>query len=428
MVRSRSRLTLPSSKAPAWRTGTTRGRVVFALLSLIAFAIPWENTLVLPGLGTISRLLGLVTLPVALFAILHSGRVRMPSAALILMGVFVAWGSLSYWWTTDAEATITAITTWLQCLGLVWLIWELAPQRERLLMLARAYVLGTLVSCGDTILSYANHSTRLYERYAASGFDPNDLGLLLALSLPISFYLATIPRYHGAAWLYRLQQVAVIVAIGLTSSRAALIALIVALSYLPVASLKMTLQQKCSIFMALVIATGAAMTFLPESSWKRWSGTANELKEGTLSDRRLIWAVGFEMFRLHPLAGIGAGAFSQGVRSIWPRGQVAHNTFLSVLVEEGVIGLGFLLLLLLSLALQVLKLPNPERAVWLLVLATWVVGVNSLTWEPRKSTWFFFALVATRVSDMTVVRKCRPIPQLHKRGPGYVNSLLSVNQ
>src|SRR6266851_2419127 len=179
---------LPASQASLKFKGRILSRVGFGLMCLISFAIPWENALVSPGVGTISRMLGLGALPIALFAILNSGKLRMPSVSLVLMGAFVAWGSLTYWWTADTEATTIMINTWLQCLGMVWLIWELAPQRERVLMLARAYVLGTLVSCGDTILSYLTRNQRLWERYAASGFDPNDLSLLLALSLPISFY------------------------------------------------------------------------------------------------------------------------------------------------------------------------------------------------------------------------------------------------
>lgn len=407
-----------ASRAPSKSRGRLLGRLGFALVCLIAFAIPWENVLVIPEVGTISRLFGLGTLPVAVFAIVNSGRLRMPSMPLLLMGAFVAWGSLTYWWTVNTESTTTLIDTWLQCLGMVWLIWELAPERERQLALARAYVMGTLVSSGDTIVSYWSGSSRLWERYAATGFDPNDLGLLLALSLPISFYLATIQRGSSVVWIYRLQQIAAIVAIGLTSSRAALICTVVALSYLPFASLKMTLRQKCAFFLMGVVAISSAVAFLPQTSWKRLEGTSTELGEGTLGERRLIWSAGFEVFREHPILGIGAGGFPTSTGRFLPRGEVAHNTFLSVLVEEGLVGLVILLLLLLTLTVPALQMPAPERTLWLVLLATWVVGVNSLTWEPRKSTWFFFALIAARVCDVAAVRRKTGAPFLRRAPVG----------
>lgn len=413
-----------ASQASFMFKGRILGRVAFVLMCLIAFAIPWENTLIIPGMGTISRVLGLGTLPVALFAILNMGRLRIPSVPLVLMGVFIAWGSLSFWWTADIEATSIAIGTWLQCLGMVWLVWELAPQRERQLMLARAYVVGTLISSGDTILSYLSGSKKLYERYSASGFDPNDLGLLLALSLPISFYLATIRRHRSAVWIYRVQQIAAVVAIGLTSSRAALIATAVALSYLLFASVKMTFRQKCAFFLVGLMAIGSAVTFLPQTSWKRWGGIGKELKQGTLGDRIVIWSVGLELFREHPIRGIGAGGFPEGTRWMFPRGEVAHNTFLSVLVEEGLVGLALFLLLLLTLTLPLVHLPVLERTMWLAVLATWAVGVNSLTWEPRKSTWFFFALIAARLSNTVVAS--RPAPLFRTRHVRCPNPMIAL--
>jgi O-antigen ligase len=72
----------------------------------------------------------------------------------------------------------------------------------------------------------------------------------------------------------------------------------------------------------------------------------------------------------------------------------AHNTFLSILAEEGLVGFGLFLLLWLGLVLPVLRLPNLVRNLWLVTLATWATGVFTLTWEDRKPTWFLFGLLA----------------------------------
>lgn len=367
--------------------------VAFGLCCLFVLAIPWENALVLPEVGTISRLLGLIAFPASVLAIPASGRLRRLSTPLVLMGLFVAWGSLSYLWTIDTEVTSTLIISWLQNLVMVWLIWELGANRERQLMLMRAYLLGTLVSASDTLLSYLRGIEAHYQRYAGSGFDPNDLGVLLALSLPISLYLAAREGHKRVVWIYRLQQVMVVLAIGLTSSRAALVAMAVALLYLPLASTRITFRQRCALLLLVAIGGGCMLAVLPESTWKRWGGIAEEMEQGTWSARKLIWSVGLELFEERPILGVGAGNFPIAAQQVAPP-IGAHNTFLSILVEEGLVGFGLFLLLLLSLVLPALRLPVLERYLWLIVLATWSAGVMTLTWENRKATWFLFGLLA----------------------------------
>lgn len=358
----------------------------------------------LPGVGTIGRLLGLAAFPVGLMAILESGKVRKPRLPLVLMCAFVLWGSLTYWWTIEAENTIRLTISWLQNLGMVWLMSELADSKPKVLLLMQAFVLGTLVSAGDTLSSYVRGEAVNYQRYAASGFDPNDLGLLLALSLPLSFYLATIRRQSRMVWVYRFQQVAAVFAIGLASSRAALIATAVAVTYIPLASVAMTLRQKCAFLLLIVIACGCILAFLPETTWQRWASLGQELGQGNWSSRKVIWSVGWDIFESRPVLGVGAGCFRTAAQQ-WLPPIGAHNTYLSILVEEGLVGFAIFLLMLLSLALSALQLPHLERALWLVVMATWAVGVFSLTWENGKPTWFLLGLIAAWCGTRTLSQR-----------------------
>jgi len=105
--------------------------------------------------------------------------------------------------------------------------------------------------------------------------------------------------------------------------------------------------------------------------------------------------------RRHPVLGIGAGAYPEAVRPQLgtpgvPGAQyVAHNTFLSVLVECGAIGFAVYALMLGTVAMYVWTLPSAERALWAIMLAVWTVGVSTLTWEHYKPGWLIVGLIMT---------------------------------
>jgi hypothetical protein len=57
----------------------------FALLVLFVFAIPLENALVLPGVGTFGRLVGLAAFALGIFAVIEKGRLRSPLPVHLVM-------------------------------------------------------------------------------------------------------------------------------------------------------------------------------------------------------------------------------------------------------------------------------------------------------------------------------------------------------
>jgi O-antigen ligase len=134
------------------------------------------------------------------------------------------------------------------------------------------------------------------------------------------------------------------------------------------------------------------------------------VEHGTLTGRTVIWKAGWQIFREHPFLGIGSNAFrlivsrvlEEPIRLDDPDSPAppAHNTFLSVLVEQGVIGFAIFCTMLAVLGFSLMAMPPFPQKLWVVVLAVWAVGVSSLTWEMRKPTWFFFGLLIAQCGSM----------------------------
>ncbi|MGI8992325.1 MAG: O-antigen ligase family protein [Bryobacteraceae bacterium] len=375
------------------------GRIAFGFLWIFVFTLPGEKVLEFPGIGTITRLIGAVAIAVGALAIVEAGRIRRPSPAHVAMAAFVFWAAATYCWSLDPDWTQERAFTFFQLFAMAWLIWEFGRDDREQQLLMQAYVLGTLVSAGDTIGNYLFSRQTYYLRYATTGFEPNDLGLTLALSIPLSYYLML--RAKGfKALIYRVQLVVASSALLLTASRGALIAGVIGLSLAPWTFRRLTRRVQVANLATIAVFAVAAMLYVPESSWKRIATIHSEVTQGTLNQRTTIWAAGLDALGRHPFLGVGAGAYPAAVRAELGTGMgmvfVAHNSFLSVLVEGGAIGFLTFAGLLGVLVLSIRDLPSLERKLWIVTLTAWAVGASTLSWEHRKPTWLLFSLLAAQ--------------------------------
>jgi O-antigen ligase len=380
------------------------GRLAFAFLWLLVFAIPWEDAVTIPGFGTGTRLIGIPALALGVMAIVERGKVRRPGAGHVIMILFAMWAAVSYLWSVDPEETLVAASSYRQLLVMVWLIWELSYRAREQTRLMQAYILGTFVSGIDTIYLFLSHHEAAYQRYTGSGLNPNDLALIMALSIPTSYYLL-VQSKGWIVWVYRLQLLLAGTAILLSAARGGFLAGVVAFSIVPLTYVRLSRRRRIAALLTTALVICGGLAFLPSSSWERLSTIPNELRQGTLTGRTVIWTAGWELFRMHPFLGVGAAGFRDSVSRALSEPIVAHNTFLSVLVEQGVIGFTLFCALLGVLGLSVSAMPSLPRRFWIVILGVWVVGVSSLTWELRKPTWFFFGLLMAQWASLEGMEK-----------------------
>jgi O-antigen ligase len=389
------------------------GKIAFASLWLLVFAMPWEDAITIPGFGTSVRLIGMVTLGLGALAVFERGKVRKPALGHVFMALFVVSAVLSFLWSLYPEGTLIEAFSYVQLFTMVWLIWELAPGVQEQMHLMRAYVFGTFVSGIDTLYLFLSHQESVYQRYAGAKLDANDLGLIMALSIPMSYYLL-IQNRGRMVWVYRVQLILAGTTILLTASRGATLATIVALTIVPLTQARLGGRQRVALLVTVILLLGGILFVVPETSWERLATVPTELEQGTFTGRTIIWKAGWEIFRAQPFLGIGANAFrvivSRELALPIHMGDTdpappAHNTFLSVLVEQGVLGFAVFCGMLGALAISLKGMPPFPQRLWIVSLAVWIVGVSSLTWEMRKPTWFFFGLLMAQCGSISQMRR-----------------------
>jgi len=392
--------------APSSGPRTTLDQVAYTILCAFVFVIPWDESVPLLGGFLMGRWLGSLAFGVTILWICAKGRIRRISTMHYALAGLAGWSWLSILWTADCDSTISRAGTYLQLLTAVWLIWELATTESRVLGLLQCYILGTYISSISTIVNFiqgrtaaqlataAGYAAWEAPRYTIAGVNENDLGVMLALSIPMTFYLTARRQRWLARCVCWLHLGAVTTAILLTGSRGALFAAIVAILF---AVLGLPPGQKLGMKLAGLAVVASGTFFIPQATWDRLLSAGAELSGGTLTHRTVIWAAGMDAWRDHAFQGVGAGAYGPTVLKAVDIPYVAHNTFLSVLVELGIVGAVLLGGLLVSAFLYAFLMPSLERCLWIALLLTWSVGVSSLTWEYRKPTWFLFGMLAAHI-------------------------------
>jgi len=416
-------------------------KAAFVFVWLVVFVIPWENGVVIHGFGTITRLAAIPAVGMALLAILESGRLRTLAAQHFIMLSFFIWASLTYFWSFDPSATAASIYTFFQLFVMVWLVWEFAQTRTEQLLLMRAYTAGATVSSVAALIGFFT-ATGLGDngRYTGLNFNAGDLAFILALAIPMSLYLVTQERRKILVWFAGLSTVLAFCGIILTASRGSLVACIPTAVVLPFLFPKLRWGRNLVIVTFISLAGIGAWLFMPKSSWTRLSTIGSEISSGTLNERTLIWQTGWQIFGQTPFQGVGSEAFAStaehalGVASrkdtdmgVGGARLAAHNTFFSILLEEGAIGFTLFSMLLVTLILSTWGLPAIDRTFWLCILATWAIGALDLTWEDRKPTWFIFALLISVAATKLAPRARRwagsPAvvhePPLYSESPSY---------
>ncbi len=388
-------------------------RVAWILLLLFAFAIPWEYSLDLgPPLGNVARIVGLLLLLAAIPAVLQAGRLRRPGAMQWLVSALYVWLCCTCFWSIDADATVVKMRAYFQEMMVVWLVWGLAESPADLRDLLRAYVAGSWILAGLTVVTFSSPEAIAagQMRFAAYGQDPNDVARFLDLGFPLAALLLTSERRWPMRWMALGYLPLGFFAVLLTASRGGFLAALVALSGCAVLLMRGCGKAAMATLVALPAVAVVLWFAIPSEIFERLATIPAQLEGGDLNQRLNIWSAGWHAFLQAPLSGSGAGTFvtAAGLAPI----DTAHNTVLSLAVSGGLCAL-FLAVGIVALAARaVLSMRGKLRIAMATALLVWIATSLVATVEESRTTWLLLAMIALAgrfaEEDEELLRACFP--------------------
>jgi O-antigen ligase len=367
-------------------------RIAYAALWIFVFTLPWERVFALPGVNIITRATGGVAVALALLAVVISGRLRRWQGLHTAALAFVVTTMINLLVFHSAQRLPLKFYTFIQLFAVVWMMWELAPSWSRLVWLLTAFVLGASAAAIGQVLVY-RHSAGDITRYTVGG-DANDLAMGLALALPMAWYLAMAHRRPILKWICRGYIPVGLMGIGLTGSRGGMIVSVVALLFIPLSMTKLTPGRLAMAIATLGLAGSLAVAYIPDRIVERLASTTTEVQDLRVGGRFKLWVAGLKVFSVQPVWGYGTSSYKSAIEPyLGDAAQVAHNSFISVLVEEGMIGLFCFAAMLLSVFLALWRLPRLERRFTLVLFCALGLAMSPLTWEDSKVAWFVMAVL-----------------------------------
>jgi len=181
--------------------------------------------------------------------------------------------------------------------------------------------------------------------------DENDLALGCGTAFPLAFYAfeQLKGRMRLASGIIGVLLVAAVVA---SFSRGGLLGLAAGVVYCLATSRHRVRNTAILALAGVLVVVLAPATGRKGGSYLQVMGTIGDSDEGTAKGRRFLWEAAVNMWKAHPVLGVGGGNFAYNVGRYQPTdfegadylerdwsGTVTHSTYFQVLAEHGTLGI-----------------------------------------------------------------------------------------
>jgi O-antigen ligase len=257
---------------------------------------------------------------------------------------FATWMLCSALWAEDASRAVGDGTRLVLDLALLFVVFAAVRDTRDARLVVWGYLAGAAVSSvlGYFVATYAQAS----ERLAGGLGQPDFLAAMMVPAIVLSMVELALVRHRAARMLLWSLLALFTVSLFLTQSRGGLVALAVAIVSGTIVGGR--IRRYFALLAMAVLAVGGAYVAAVASQ----QALDRLTSPGSGTGRLDLWSIATQMVADHPYLGVGAGNFEivapqyasrtlnlPYVHLVVDRPHVAHNTYLGVLAELGIVGL-----------------------------------------------------------------------------------------
>jgi O-antigen ligase len=285
----------------------------------------------------------------------------------------------------------------------------------------RRYVWGSIVGSGFVIF-YALHAVAVHAatiiegRAGAYGMyeNQNDYSFIIIMILPYACLYLRVCRHRWQQLALIAVIVGGVVGLMLSLSRGGVLALVLEGALLLWVTMKGA-RRAAALAVLAVVGTAASVHLFAARE-------ADQAGQYTLADsedtRYELWRAARAVFEAHPILGVGSMRFSEVAREYAPishddRGKVAHNTYLEIAADTGLLGLGTFALMLWGVGKVVWRARLADATgdgvieTQVATLVTLCSIILRALLDAKEYDWSFYFLVVVAIASSALAARAK---------------------
>ena len=387
--------------------------IVIIRFPIFGFGLVIDSTILadlLPKISVLSSIIPLVGV-ITIFSYLinkpYRNSIKWNLSTVEILGlIFILWIIISNPEASILGATRSWALTFLQLWLLLWMARQFIRTKAEHQTMMIILALGIIIS-GIAAIQQVGSLSALNLENRAEGLSggANTAARYFLYGIIILFYLQGENKKKRIKWLIQISSIILLtVALLYTESRSGLV-LLLAFVFLQVMQIS-SKKQHSIILIILVMGIILLLINKTDISTLKIGNVITSIVNGsdTVGYRYTLWNAGIKMALDHPLTGVGIGKFGDYLPHYWPIGKTilantAHNTFIQVFAETGIIGFSIFISLLAISILKYLKIikksdkPFAEiYRTWLILLVILLIGSLTKADLIDKFLWFLLGL------------------------------------